>query len=136
MFERPDLATTDTLVFEIQGLFTQVVSGPSESRYFVRVALKTLSLVGPSEYSILAVADDLFGWGYGRLWFENFRDPYMNTCLEYMKFTVEADLNDTGYWFGPDGPIFYVGPGAIAAAGGKKSEVVGTGTVLKAPIPK
>jgi hypothetical protein len=133
--ERADLGDANTLVLQMEGLFSGV-SNPAATDaytiYNVEINLKNYFLNADDQ---LVLDGNTFGYGLGRLWFDDFRNSELNTCKQYIKFHVTADLNDTGYWFGPNGPVFYIGPGAQAAAtaDGVKSSEEGIGTVLKEP---
>jgi len=118
-----DLSDENTIVYDIVGLFT----GDESSFFQVQVDLKTYTLTQyidptrPDDEANLVVDEDLFGWGYGRLWFDDFKDAMMETCQFYMVFTVTPGLNDSGLWWGQDVVTYYIGPGAIAGGSAKKS---------------
>jgi len=110
-----DLSNGDTLVYEFVGLFT----GDNTSTYSLLVNKKTYQIYEPDPGNMIVVNEDLFGWGYGRLWFDNFTEPLLGTCEKYIRFTVTPDLNDAGVWFGST-VTYYVGPGAGDVTFGKK----------------
>ena len=129
--ERVDLGDENTLVLQIEGLFGAETDPANEdyyTSYIVEINLKNFFMSADDQ---LVLTGDGFEYGLGRIWFEDFRNSELNTCKQYMTFRVVAGLNDTGYWWGPNGPDFYIGPGAQAVADGKKSDGVGDGTVLR-----
>ena len=100
------LSTDDKLVLDITGLFT----GNNSSRYRISIDLKT-QLISTDSADAMVVDTDLYGWGFGRLWFEDFTAPYLSTCGGYIRFTVTPYLLDMGLWF--DTSItYFIGPGA------------------------
>jgi len=118
-----DLSDENTVVYDIVGLFT----GDDACFFQVQVDRKTYTLTQyidpsrPADEANLVVDADLFGWGLGRLWFDDFKDAMLVTCQQYMIFTVTPGLNDTGLWWGQDAVTYYIGPGALDAGSAKKS---------------
>ncbi len=107
MTKNADMSTTDNLVIDIVGLFT----GDASSTYQLAIDTKTYQITSPGGASVMVVPVDLFGWGYGRLWFDDFTEPQLNTCDQYIQFSVTPSLNDTGLWWGTN-VTYYLGPGA------------------------
>ncbi len=110
-----DLSTEDKLVLDISGLFTM----NKASNFRISINLDT-HLISSDPEDAMVVETDLFGWGYGRLWFEEFSAPYVNTCKDYIRFTVTPYLRDVGAWFGTY-VTYYIGPGAAFVRYDKKS---------------
>jgi hypothetical protein len=102
-----DLSSEGNLVIDIVGLFT----GDATSTFQLDIDTKTYQISAPGGSSVVVVNEDLFGWGYGRLFFDDFTEPLLGTCEGYIRFTVTPSLNDTGLWWGTT-VTYYLGPGA------------------------
>jgi hypothetical protein len=117
-----DLTDDTRVVYDIYNLFT----GDASSFWQVAIDRKTYAVshyedpARPADEVEMVVDVDLFGWGLGRLWFEDWAEAMLETCNSYIEFTITPVLNDTGLWWGTT-VTYYIGDGALAAGGGKKS---------------
>ncbi len=128
-----DQSNGDTLKLDIVGLF----SGDATSTFQIAVNTKTYQVSCPGGKSVIVVPTDFAGWGYGRLWFENFTDPLLNTCDGYIRFTVSPSLNDSGLWWGANAVTYYIGPGSGDVTFKKSAGNAATGVnVLKDKLTK
>ena len=110
-----ELSTENVIVLDITGLFT----GDETSFYRIFIDLKNY-LMAPDPENPPVVNEDIYNWGYGRLWFDYFSDFQLGTCEDYIKFNVTPALNDTGLWWGST-VTYYLGPGALNLDFGKKA---------------
>ncbi len=126
------LTNEDTVVFDIHDLWFD------ESIYQIGVNLKSYQLfhykdpaVDPDEQEIVFFGN-AFG-AYGRIWFEDFTEPLLETCQEYLQFTVTPTLNDVGFWWGTS-VKYTIGPSVVS--GDKKKSTVDEVPLMLKPIDR